>query len=445
MIDQTKDKKDDGLKQKLDKEKKEGRKADAQKTLDRNDTKANAAKGNASSPGDKGVSNTAKASAPIGSATITSNEVEMHSGPSKSGTKMNPLKGSSRVDILGRQGDELKVMVNGQIGYIAADKTDYENNTEAKKAAPKPVGTASITASAIHVRKGPGTDTASMGVLNQADKVKVYGEKNGFLEIHIGDEVGYISATYTDFASKSQGTKLKPEQKVALALSEAPEALRDLLAKENMTESEIAQAREMIEQCPESIKGDLFAALQTKPAYIATQKNKKKSPVESKNGAGLENLAASLTLLGIRNPSTELPFETYLEQVKRDQKIPGQNTMESWGAIANAMGVSYSGLCMPGNRMGLEKQFWTEAVREQLRKGNAVMACIQNHTVRIEAIEDKGIVLTMPESDTQGFTGLGSGYTDYSGKASQKANGRRGLLSFESLSQASLQWVISMH
>lgn len=191
------------------------------------------------------------------------------------------------------------------------------------------------------------------------------------------------------------------------------------------------------------MRGDLYEALQTKPAYLKAEKNKAKGDKDP-TGAGLEHLATALEMLGIRNPSSEMPYESYLEQVKRDQKLPSKGSMETWGGIANAMGVSYSSLCEAGNRQALEKNFWTSIVREQLRQGKAIMACIQHHTVRIEGIDEKGLIITVPETDGQGFTGLGQGWKAHQGKGSQKSAGKRGILAYDALEQATLQWVVSM-
>ncbi|MCL2326538.1 MAG: SH3 domain-containing protein [Proteobacteria bacterium] len=445
MIDQAKDKKDDVLKEKLAKGKAEPQKEDPAKAL-LQQAKAEQEKAVEKAPDkdaqstDKAASNGAQAIQPLGSARVTSEQAEVHAEPGKAGAKIGTLKAESKVEVLGRKDDELKVMVDGKIGYIASDKTDFEGKSAAAKA-PKAIGTAQITCAALNVRQAPGTDQAAMGVLQQGDRVKFYGEKSGFLEIRVGDSVGYIAAEFTDYAGQQKAVP-KNNEKSEQALSNAPEALQELLAKETLTTAEIAQARTMIEQAQESLRGDLYEALQTKPSYMRAQKESKTKP-QNATGAGLENLASCLQLLGIQNPSSDMPYESYLEQIKRDQKLPAQSNMENWGAIANAMGASYRSLCRPGDRTGLEKAFWSEIVREQLRQGHAVMACVQHQAVRIEAIDEKGLVVTVPD-DSQGFTGLGAGWAAYEGKTNQKANGKRGLLDFNALGQASLQWVIAM-
>lgn len=445
MIDQTKDKKDDALQKKLDKAKAEPRKEDARKTLEMKEVAESAPQSDrvhADKARVQTQSNNAHAVTPIGSARVTENETEVHAEPGKSGQKIASLKMASKVQILGRRDDELKVLVDGKVGYISADKTDYEKKPDVKKAVPKPIGSATITAKAVHVRKGPGADHASMGVLNQADKVKIYGENNGFLEIRVGDEVGYIAAKMTDFDNQRAVKSPKEDKKNEKALDKAPTALRDLLAREHLTGAEVASAREMIAKCPEEIRGDLYQALQTKPAYVNTQKDKQQKPGKTHDGSGLENLAACMTLLGKTNPSADMPFETHLEQIKRDLKLPADGGLEAWGGIANAMGVSYEALCLPGDRTSADKGFWTEVVRQQLHQGKAVMACVNHQTVRVEAVEEKGLVLTMP--DSVATSELGAGYADYQGKAAQVGQGRRGLLSFASLNQIEFQWVLSM-
>jgi len=443
MIDQAKDKKDDALKQKLGKDK-DSRKDEVQKTLDSQnmakDNMLNAEK--QAKPSIQAGSNHSQAVQPIGSANVTAPEVEIYSEFGQAGVRIGTLKNASKVEILGRQGDELKVLVNGKVGYINAKDTDAEQQFEAKKAAPKPIGSATVSVSALNVRSGAGLDESIMGVLRQNDKVNVYGEKDGFLEIRVGDKVGYVKAEYTDFANNQvAGAAKKDDKKSENALEQVPDALKALLAKDALSAVEIAQAREMIAKCPASIRGDLYQSLHDKAAVA--DKTKQNTASLREDGINLENLAASLTLLGISNPSPDMPFATYLEQVKRDQKLPGEDTMQTLGSIANAMGVGYEALCLPGDRQYLDRSFWSEIVRHEIRQGKAVMACIDNLSVRIDAVEDDGLVVTMPE-EAEEFTGLGAGWQKYQGKAEQLSQGKRGILSYDALIDAKMQWVVSM-
>lgn len=438
MIDQTKDKKDDMVAQKLENKKQDPAHAQklAQEEKEKNEL-AKQQKGNQQLK-PQADNNTANAMQPIGSARITAEKAEIKSEPQQAGSVIGSFSAQQKVDILEQRGSELKVLIDGKVGYITASHTDYQGADKAGKKERTATGSATVSASALNIRKGPGKDQAAIGTLRQGDKVNIYGEKDGYLEVSVGGETGYISAEYTDYAGKDKGKSIKPKENKSL--DQAPEALQNLLAKETLTAAELKEARDLIAQAPESARADLYEALQTKPA-LDEKENKDRRPESATDYA---NLAASLELLGVQNPAHDMSYTAYLEQLKRDQKLPDNGGMQNWGSLANAMGVNYGALCMPGDRKALEKNFWSTAAREQLRQGHAVMACIQNLAVRIEAIDEKGLVITTPESDTVGFTGLGSGWQSYNGKAEQKGKGRRGILAFESLSAAGLQWVISL-
>ena len=436
MVDQTKDKKDDVVAQKLDKKKEDP--THAKKLAQEEKEKADVSKqqkGNPSLDAQPG-NNMANAMQPIGSAQIVADKAEVHSEPQQAGSVIGAFSANQKVEILGESGGELKVLVDGKVGYISSSHTDFKGADKGSKQARTPSGAVTVSASALNIRKGPSREEATLGTLRQGDKVNIYGEKDGYLEISVGGQVGYISAEFTDFA----GNNKSAQAKAGKGLEQANAELQALLAKESLTAAEIAQARAWIEQAPESARAELYEALQTKPALEQDKKDNQRP----ENATDYANLAASLELLGIHNPAHDMSFTAYLQQLKRDQKLPDNGGMQNWGSLANAMGVNYGALCMPGDRKSLETKFWSEAVREQLRQGHAVMACVQNLAVRIEAIDEKGLVITMPESDSVGFSGLGSGWQDYRGNAAQKGRGRRGLLAFESLSAANMQWVISL-
>ncbi len=438
MIDQTKDKKDDVVAQKLENKKQDA--ALAQKLAQEEKEKAELSKQQKGNQQLKAQpdNNTANAMQPIGSAQITTDKAEIKSEPNQAGSLIGSFSAQQKVDILEQKGNELKVLVNGKVGYIAAGHTDYKGSDKADKNRKDPTGAATVSASALNIRKGPGKDQPAIGTLRQGDKVNIYGEKDGYLEVNVGGQIGYISAEFTDHAGKNKGKSIQPKE--GKGLEQAPEALQELLSKETLTAAEIAQARDLIAQAPESARPELYEALQTKPG-MQDKDNKDAHPESATDYA---NLAASLELLGVQNPSHDMSYTAYLEQLKRDQKLPENGGMQNWGSLANAMGVNYRGLCMPGDRKSLEWNFWSDVVREQLRQGHAIMTCIQNITVRIEAVDDKGLVITLPESNSVGFSGLGSGWQAYNGKAEQKGKGKRGLLTFEALSAANLQWVIAL-
>ena len=100
---------------------------------------------------------------------------------------------------------------------------------------------------------------------------------------------------------------------------------------------------------------------------------------------------------------------------------------------------------MTGDRKAEEKTFWMKNVREELRSGQAVMASIDNQAVRIEGVEDEGLVVTLPEKAEGTF----SGFEAYNGSTTemtsneQKSKGKRSLVTFDNLKD-NADWVISL-
>lgn len=434
MIDQTKDKKDELLSEKLENVKKAGANPkQAQQQVQIAKEKAELSKDQKS--GDKlkeqSGNNMSKGMQPIGIARVLNDKAAVHSEPEKQGAKISELSKARQIDILAVQGSELKILVDGKVGYVDANMTDYAGVQQvAEKKAPTPQGSVKVTAAALRVRTAPDKESNYIGTLRQADNVNIYGEKDGFLEVHIGDQIGYISAAHTDYDGAQKSQNLQPAQNNAL--EQAPAELQDLLAKESLNTTEITTAKSLIARCPETIQGDLNEALQAKAVKKDDNDN-----AESADGKDYQALAECLKLQGIRNPQTDKSYAAYLAQLQRSQKLPENGGMQNWGSLANAMGVSYNTLMQPGDRAASEKKFWSEMAREQLRQGHSVMACVNGQTVRVEAIEEKGLVLTLP-NNTQ------IPLETYSGQAEQKAQGTRGLLAFDKLSDVDLQWVITL-
>lgn len=449
MIDQTKDKKDDVLAStpdiKAEKKvpsmispeatkskiagKSDPEKAQKLAQIEKEKAELSKAQKGADKLKEQAGSNTSKAMQPIGTARVRE-KAEVHSEPGKTGTRLAELSSQRQIDILEVRGDELKILVDGKIGYISAAQTDYAFTPKAaEKQTPQPIGAAKVSVAALRVRTAPGQENNYIGTLRQADKVNVYGEKNGYLEIRVGDQIGYISAEHTDYAGNE---KKAIEPKDQNALEQAPAELQELLAKESLTAPEIATARQMIAHCPENIRGDLFEALQAKPKMAEVKDEKTQGDLNE-----FDALASSLEMIGIQNPESSKSFSAYLAQLKRSQKLPESGGMQNWGSLANAMGVSYQALASEGDRAVMDKQFWSELAREQIRDGHAVMACIDGETVRVEAIEEDGLVMTLPDNTRISLD-------SYSGKAEQKSKGSRGLLAFDKLQDMNMNWVIAL-
>lgn len=62
-----------------------------------------------------------------------------------------------------------------------------------------PIGTATVTASALNVRKGPGTNYERIGGLTKGKSIEVYEDTGEWLKIKYNTEYGYVSQQYTTF------------------------------------------------------------------------------------------------------------------------------------------------------------------------------------------------------------------------------------------------------
>ncbi|MBQ4358916.1 MAG: hypothetical protein II767_01530 [Proteobacteria bacterium] len=247
----------------------------------------------------------------------------------------------------------------------------------------------------------------------------------------------YRSDLFEELQPKVEHPEIE-NSKHAQAINNAPQHLQQLLGQDSLKTEEVAEAREMIAQTPEEYRGDLFEELQLKAEKTVTEG-------ASQEVAEFDNLATCMTVLGVGNPVPEQSMTNTLMQVKNDQKLADGPAMQNWGSLANAMGVDYQALNMTGDRKAEEKTFWMKNVREELRSGQAVMASIDNQAVRIEGVEDEGLVVTLPEKAEGTFSGFETynGSTTEMASNEQKSKGKRSLVAFDNLKD-NADWVISL-
>ena len=199
------------------------------------------------------------------------------------------------------------------------------------------LGAVTVTTSAIHVRTGASASSASLGMLRQDDRVRIYAQTNGFLQIHIGDQVGYIDAQETDFGGEMGYVEKK----------------RDL---------EIRPA---------------------KRAYTGT-KSKCDNPVYA-------GFVACLEALGVENPSHAMAFDVFLEDLRRKQRLRGGG-MRRFSALANALGVNVRAILFEGDDAWKTRPFWGETVREALEAGDEVLVDIDGTAMRVVEVSDEGVL-----------------------------------------------------
>lgn len=75
-----------------------------------------------------------------------------------------------------------------------------------------PLGTATVTASALNVRSGAGMNYPRIGGLVKGQSVPYYEEKDGWLRIAYGTKIGWVSAQYTTYTPSTDPGTTEPTE-----------------------------------------------------------------------------------------------------------------------------------------------------------------------------------------------------------------------------------------
>lgn len=127
---------------------------------------------------------------PVNSSTVyrtTASTLNMRSGPGTNYAVTAKIKRGTGCTILDSKGNWRKVKTfGGQVGWVSA-------NYLTKQA------TARVTASALNVRKGPGTNSAILGSFKRGTKVTVLYTSGNWAYVTTKRLTGYVSLTYLKF------------------------------------------------------------------------------------------------------------------------------------------------------------------------------------------------------------------------------------------------------
>ena len=118
---------------------------------------------------------------------VTCDVLNVRETPSTAKPRIGQLHRGATVCVTGICDDWLSINLQGQTCYICGKYTDFE--------APS----ATVTASALNIRKGPSTDTDKIGSLPNGTEIKVLGREKGWVKILHGKHIGYVSEEYLNF------------------------------------------------------------------------------------------------------------------------------------------------------------------------------------------------------------------------------------------------------
>jgi uncharacterized protein YgiM (DUF1202 family) len=114
----------------------------------------------------------------------TASTLNLRSGAGTQFAILGKIKRGTGVTILESVGNWRRVKTfGGQVGWISASYLTRQ-------------ATAKVTASALNVRKGPGTDSAILGSFKRGTRVNVQYTSGNWAYVTVGGKQGYVSLTY---------------------------------------------------------------------------------------------------------------------------------------------------------------------------------------------------------------------------------------------------------
>lgn len=125
-----------------------------------------------------------------GGTVTTSSAVNFRQEASIESECLDKLYDGARVAILDKQDGWYKVAFDGTVGYMSADYIAPQliMNIEC--------GGAKVTASALNLRSGPGTENSIVAKMYEGAIGKIIGINNGWFKVNYNGETGYISPEY---------------------------------------------------------------------------------------------------------------------------------------------------------------------------------------------------------------------------------------------------------
>ncbi|MBQ9396847.1 MAG: SH3 domain-containing protein [Proteobacteria bacterium] len=139
-----------------------------------------------------------------GTAKVTANAgLNVRKGPGTNNSKIGALSKGQSVTYYGETNGWLQINYSGQTGYISKQYTTVTSgstgsgSTNSGNSASSTSGKVRITASALNVRAGVGTNYKVLGSLSNGTVVSYSAESNGWLRISYNGSTGWICKKYT--------------------------------------------------------------------------------------------------------------------------------------------------------------------------------------------------------------------------------------------------------
>ncbi|MGL5414481.1 MAG: SH3 domain-containing protein [Clostridium sp.] len=127
--------------------------------------------------------------------TVTASALNVRAGMGTNTKVIGSLKRGAKITIVETKNGWHKIKHGGSYGYVSDDYVTI-TGTGTNPGNPGTEKSGTVTASALNVRAGMGTNTKVVGSLKRGSKVTILETKNGWHKIKYGNSYGYVSADY---------------------------------------------------------------------------------------------------------------------------------------------------------------------------------------------------------------------------------------------------------
>ena len=244
-------------------------------------------------------------------------------------------------------------------------------------------------------------------------------------------------------AAAEQSNSISPDPK----LSPLDRLLGLKTAKDSYTDGDILLARQVILKQPAAQRRQYYLDLQSKTAYRNQRNNQTTDGGESAGDdmCNVTSLAMCLDTVGIGKPKSliehskrfkngpklteeklsAMQYEDYLDLIRRYYKLGPRTSYVTLSKITEKMGAEWEQLAPPAARPW-KKQLWEDHAGAALSAGHGVIFSIRGHIVRLQSVQDEGLVVDDPYGNIKLLAGIDEG--DYLWEATnpEPGTGRTG-------------------
>jgi len=234
-----------------------------------------------------------------------------------------------------------------------------------------------------------------------------------------------------------------------------------------LTAEQIKNVRQSIASLTdEAQKHELYLELQKKTPYHNQRNNESKATQSDAAGnsswlkegdpvgdimCNLTSLAMDLEYLGVSNPDPKMQFEDYLEKLRKDKGLGGRTDAETWKKLAKEFNINSKTISLWTS----EKNILKAKLLPELAAGGAISLSAfgnnKGHIVRLEEINDNGMVVDDPYGTVLDFAGRESGQKsgyktstkdNRNDKNKEESLGNDNIWTWENISKISIKYAV---